>query len=137
VEVTTELLKQLSAYFEHMVIYNEEYLSFMKNYANWPPPQTIATITQNINIIYVPITLLLSKIASYTVALQEEKLYLSPGIGHCALSTWFTQYSKTSTENEIKLGQITSATVNYIETKIPAFKVPIFRGGILDRDEHI
>ena len=121
-EVTTELLKQLSAYFEHMVIYNEEYLSFMKNYANWPPPQTIATITQNINIIYVPITLLLSKIANYTVALQEEKLYLSPGIGHCALSTWFTQYSKTSTGIEHKTSQIGNVAVKNTESKFQPSK---------------
>jgi len=43
VEVTTELLILLSAYFAHTVIHNKEYLSFMMNYVNLPPPQTIAT----------------------------------------------------------------------------------------------
>jgi len=32
VEVTTELLIQLSTYFEHTGLHNEEYLSFMTNY---------------------------------------------------------------------------------------------------------
>jgi len=42
-EVTTELLVQISAYFSHTGIHNEEYLSFMINYVDWPPPQTINT----------------------------------------------------------------------------------------------
>ena len=33
-EVTTELLIQLSAYFEHKDIHNEEYISFMTKYVN-------------------------------------------------------------------------------------------------------
>ena len=33
-DVTTELLIQLSAYFEHTSIHNEEYLFFMKNYVD-------------------------------------------------------------------------------------------------------
>jgi len=37
-EVTMELLIQLSAYFEHTGIHNEEYLSIMIKYVNWPPP---------------------------------------------------------------------------------------------------
>merc|ERR1740124_259728 len=61
----------------------------MMIYVYWPPLHTIATPTQKITLISTPVTLLLSKIVSYTVALQEEKLHLSPGIGYCALSTWY------------------------------------------------
>ena len=43
-EVTTELLIHFSTYFEHTGIHNEGYLSFMTNYVNWPPPQTITTV---------------------------------------------------------------------------------------------
>jgi len=69
-EVTTELLVQLSAYFSHTGIHNKEFLAFMPNYMDWLPPHMIATPTQNMNLISVLVTLLLSKIASYTVALQ-------------------------------------------------------------------
>ena len=101
-DITTELLVQISAYFTNTGIHNEEYLSFMTNYVDWPTPQMIATDKQKMSLISVPATLLLSKIANYTVVLQEEKLYLSPDIGYRTLSTWFTQYRKTSTENKHK-----------------------------------
>jgi len=42
-ELTKELMVHLSAYFSHMGIHNEEYLSFMTNYVDWPLPQKIAT----------------------------------------------------------------------------------------------
>jgi len=68
-EVITELLVQLSAYFSHTGIHNKEFLAFMTNYVDWLPPNTVTTPTKKINLIYIPVTLLLSKIASYTVAL--------------------------------------------------------------------
>ena len=86
-EVKTELLVYLSAYFAHTGIRNEEFLIFMTNYVGWLPPHTFAIPPQKMNLISITVTLLLSKIASYTVALQEEKLYLSPGIGYRGLST--------------------------------------------------
>ena len=88
-------------------------------------------------LIYIPVTLLLSKITSYTVALQEEQLYLSPGIRYCALFTWFAEYRKTSTENRDKSNQIVGGAVQNTETKIPAFKVPIFRDYTVDGYEYI
>ena len=136
-EVTTELLVQLSAYFSHTGIHNKEFLAFMTNYVDWSPPHTFATPTQKMNLISIPVTLLLSKIASYTVALQEEKLYLSPGIGHCALFTWLATYNETSTENKDKTNQIVGATIKNKKVKISGFKVPIFRGDMLDGDEYI
>jgi len=75
------------------------------------------------NLISVPVTLLLLKIASYMVDLLEEKIYLSSNISYRALSTWFSQYSKMATENENKSSHITNATVRNAETKIPTFKV--------------
>jgi len=42
-EVTTELLVQLSAYFNHTGIHNKGHLSFMTNYVDWLLPQTITT----------------------------------------------------------------------------------------------
>ena len=89
-EVTTEMLVQIYAYFAHTGVHNEEYLSFMTNYVNWPPSHAIVTDKQKTNLISIAVTLLISKIATYTVALQEEKLYLSHGISYRALSTWFT-----------------------------------------------
>ena len=68
-KVTTEILVQVSAYFAHMGIHNEEYLSFMTNYVDWPPPHKIVTTNKKMTLISVPATLVLSKIASYTVAL--------------------------------------------------------------------
>ena len=88
-EVTTELLVQLSAYFSHTGIHNEEFLAFMTNYVDWPPPHTIATPTQKMSLVSIPVTLLLSMISSYTIDLQKENVYLSPGIGYRALSTWY------------------------------------------------
>ena len=116
-EVTTELLVQMSAYFAHMGIHNEEYLSFMTNYANFPPSHMIVIDKWKMNIIFIPVTLQLSKIVKYTVALQEEKVYLSSDIGYCALFAWFTQYSKTSMENKHKTSQISNVTVKNIELK--------------------
>jgi len=110
-EVTTELLVQLSAYFVHTGIHDEEYVSFMTNYVDWTPPQTIATPKQKMSLISISITLLLSKIASYTVALQEEKLYLSPGIRYCALTTWFAKYNKISTEILTNLARLLVQTL--------------------------
>jgi len=69
VEETTELLLQLSAYFPLTGIHNEEYLSFMKNYVDWLPSLAIENPRQKMSLISIFITLLLSKIASYTVAL--------------------------------------------------------------------
>ena len=62
-KVTTEILVQVSAYFAHMGIHNEEYLSFMTNYVDWPLPHTIATDKQKMNLISVSVALLLSNIA--------------------------------------------------------------------------
>ena len=70
-EVTTKLLVQLSAYFSHKGIHTKEFLDFMTNYVDWPPSQTSAAPTQNMNLISILVTLLLWKISSYTVALQE------------------------------------------------------------------
>ena len=136
-EVTTELLVQLSAYFAHTGIRNEEFLAFMTNYVDLPLSHMSATPTQKMNLISIPVTLLLSKKISYTVALQEEKLYMSPGIGYRALSTWFSAYNETSTDNKDKANQIVGATVKSKEVKIPGFKVPIFCGDTLDGDEYI
>ena len=63
-EVITELLIQLSTYFPHIGIHNEEYLSFMTNYVDWTPPQKKSTPKQKMNLISIPFTLLLSKILS-------------------------------------------------------------------------
>ena len=68
-EVTTEPLVQMSAYFAHMGIHHKEYLSFITNYIDWTPPHTISTAKQKINPISVPVTIMISKIASYTVSL--------------------------------------------------------------------
>merc|ERR1740124_784572 len=70
------------------------------------------------NFISIPVTLLLSKIESYIVALQEEKLYLSPGIGYRALSTWYTEYSKKSTNTTIKLIKL---WVQTLRIRIPKY----------------
>lgn len=109
----------------------------MKIYVDWPPPQIIATASQKMNLISLPVTLLLSKIAKYTVALQEEKLYVSPGISYRTLSIWYVKYSKNSTEKEQKCSQISNMSVKNAETKILAFKVPIFRGDTLDSNGYI
>jgi len=82
-----------------MGIHNEEYLSFMTNHVNWTQAQAIATPNQNMNLISVPLNMLLLKIATYMVDLQDKKLYLSPGIDYRALPTWFTKYSRNSMEN--------------------------------------
>jgi len=76
------------------------------------------------DLISIPVTLLISKIASYTVALQEEKLYLSPGIGYCALTTWFAEYNRTSTENLNDSSQIVSLTVKTTEKISLRLKCP-------------
>ena len=123
-KVTTELLVQLSAYFDHTGIDNKEFLAFMTNYVDWPPPHTIITPTQNMNLISIPITLLLMKITCYTVALQEEKLYLSPGIGYCALTTWFAEYNKTSTENRINLVRLSAEPLRIRRQKILRVRCP-------------
>jgi len=88
------------------------------------------------SLLSIPVTLLLSKMESYIVELQEEKPYLSPGFRYRALTTWFAEYNKTSTENLSKCIQIVSCTVKNTE-KILAFKVPIFRGDTLDGDKYI
>jgi len=68
-EVTTDPLVQMSAYFAQTGIHHEEYFFFVTNYIGWLLPQTIVTTKKNMNLIIVPVTILLSKIASYTVAL--------------------------------------------------------------------
>ena len=83
-----------------MVIHNKEYVSFMTNYVDWLPPQTIATSKNKMNLIFVSVTPLLSKMASYAIALQEEKIYMSPDIGYHTLSAWFIHCSKSSSEHE-------------------------------------
>ena len=77
-EVTTELLVQLSVYFAHTGIHNKEFLAFMTNFVDWPRPHAFATPTQKINLISIPVTLLLSKIARYAVALQEKNCTYPP-----------------------------------------------------------
>jgi len=135
-EVRTELLVQVSVYFANTGIHNNKFLAFMTNYMDWPPPHA-TNPTQKMNLISIPVTLLLSKIASYTVALQEENLCLSPGICYCALSTWFAAYNETSAENLDKTSRIVGEIVKIKELKISGFKVSIFRGDTLDSDEYI
>jgi len=109
----------------------------MTNYVDWLPPHTIANPTQNMNLISIPVTLLLLKIAIYTVDLQEENLYLFPGIKYPSLTTWFAEYNKTPTENRNKSSQIIRRPIKNTVAKIPMFKVFFFRSNTLDRDDYI
>jgi len=55
-EVTTELLVKLSMYFTHTDIHTEEYLSFMTNCVDWPPPQMIDTPKQKTSSLFLSLS---------------------------------------------------------------------------------
>jgi len=74
----TKLQGQLSIYFVKSGVTNEEILSFMTDPASWPVPGTIADDGAPLNLITVPVTLLLAKIAKYTSLALDQSFYLSP-----------------------------------------------------------
>ena len=78
IDLVEELTRQLNVYFEFAGVMNDETYSFMTDYKEWPSAKGVDSET--LNMVTVPVTLLLAKLASYTVLVLENKLFLSPGV---------------------------------------------------------
>ena len=92
--------------------------------SDWPAPSTYATDKQTLKAITVPITLFLSKIAKYTVHLQEKSLFLFPRIGMKTITTWYKAHTPKIESGSSETKAITSPKTT--EYKISHFKEPTF-----------
>ena len=131
----TKLQGQLSIYFVKSGVTNEEILSFMTDPASWPVPSTIADDGAPLNLITVPVTLLLAKIAKYTSLALEQSFYLSSKMNFKDVQKWGASFSSGTTTNTTNT--TTSSTKGNDDHKIPSFKVPAFHGDTLNGDKYI
>ena len=66
----------------------------MKGPLIWPKPSELAPITGNlINLITVPVTLLLSQLATYTECVLYQSLFLSKDLDFDVLQEFYSQNS--------------------------------------------
>ena len=78
----TKLEAQLSLYFERSGIDNEQVLLFMTLSSSWHVPSTLTDDKSQLNLITVPVTLLLSRIGTYTAVALKQLLFLATGMSY-------------------------------------------------------
>ena len=132
---TKEYMADLYQYFIQTGVYTEEYLSILKNHLDWPSLKGCDNTTLLYNLISIPVTLLLSKISAYMVALQDKKLFLSLGIGYWSVTAWYIVYIKKNSIEKFKKLSATKGAQKCEKKK--QFKVPNFCSDTLDGDDYI
>jgi len=111
-----EMSTQLASYFKGNGIYNEEILSIMTNYSIWPRATKSLMIT-------IPVTICLSKIATYTEFVLDNSLLFRKGMQYSELVRWYDagkleKLEKKNIGNSMNLNSTGSE-----DHKVPAFEV--------------
>ena len=97
---TKKLRIQLGLYFKSMGITDELCLGMRMDHAIWAVPDLFATDTEALEQLMVPVILLLTKLATYSLQLRKEYLYLCTGVLLADLSTWYDRYVKKEAKKE-------------------------------------
>ena len=127
----SSLEKDLSTYFKHVGITNDEIFSFMVDPSSWPPATKLTRSGSNLSNINVPVTLLLSQLAKYCQYMLAENYYLAAGIKYDKCSAWIASLNKATPSSS------TSPSSGSNQDKIPTFTVPEFRGDSLAGDKYM
>ena len=85
--ITKKLRTQLGLYFKSTGIVNEYCLVIMTESSSWAVPESFATTSQSLEQLTVPMLLLITKLATYTVQLRDKKLHLTTGVLFTDIST--------------------------------------------------
>jgi len=88
-EKCDELKDQLLFFFNGSGVTNEDVLYIMTNPSTWPKNSKLEDEENPLALITVPVTLLLSQIASYTECALSRSLYLQKEITYEASVRWF------------------------------------------------
>jgi hypothetical protein len=122
---------QLTAYFVCIGIANESCLSMMSAYASWVPPITFQTEHQSYELITVPVTMMLSKLASYAVIFEQCNVHFS------RTATFDELTAKFLARNEKTVASSVTTHVTSTNAKIPDLSLPTFQGDTTDGDSYL
>ena len=127
--VTKKLCTQLALYFKDMGIVNESCLGIMTDSSSWAVPESLSTTSQSLEHLTVPVLLLLTKLATYTVQLRNEKLHLTMGVLFTDVRTWYNKQLKKEIKKRPKavIQDVKIQTTPTQDHKIQFFKFPTFQ----------
>ena len=99
-------------------------------------PEFFATSGQSLEQLTVPVLLLLTKLATYTIQLRNEKLHLITGVLFNDITTWYEKHVKKDSKNRPKaiVPDSKNKATPTQDPKIPFFKVSTFQGDTLQGD---
>ena len=127
------LLKELIQFFSHAGVSNDEIFSFMTEPSSWPDPATAGNNATALLHITVPVKLLLCQLASHTHKMLQRGHFLDNLTSYADFHAWIL-----SLDAKVKMPPTSSLALKpATENKIPAFKVPSFRGVSLDGDKYM
>ena len=75
----------------------------------------------------VPVTMMLAKLASYTVVFSKRNIHITPG----------STFDKLTVHNKKMAMSTVSDNGNQGISKIPAFTLPTFQGNTLNGDSYL
>ena len=127
------LLKELIQFFSHAGVSNDEIFSFMTEPSSWPDPAKAGSQATALTHITVPVKLLLCQLASYTHKVLQRGHFLDEMTSYADFHAWIL-----SLDAEIQMPPKSASDIKpATENKIPAFKVPFFRGVSLEGDKYM
>ena len=94
--VTKKLKVQIRLYFQAIGAANKSCLGMVTESSSWAVLESIATDNQSLDQLTVPVLLLLTKLATYSVQLRKESLNLFTGVLFNTMTTWYDKYMKRS-----------------------------------------
>jgi len=133
-EKCDKLEDQLLFFFNGSGVANEDVLSIMTDPSAWPKPSKLEDEENFLTLITVPVTLLLSQIASYTERALSHSLYLQKGITYEALVSWFDENQSL---NQTDYTATAILKISQDLHKIPTFHAYKFQGGTLTGDDFV
>ena len=87
-----KLQDQFCVYFNVAGITNESCLGMMTRNRSWSLVESFSTKKQDMNQLAVPVTLLLSKLATYTILLRKKSQHISSDVLLSDLATLYKKY---------------------------------------------
>ena len=132
-ETRAALVTQLSFYFQKAGVNNDSALSILLDLSSWPVPSEVSTETNDLSLLTKPVTLMLLHVAGLAALVRANKHYLGPGVNYESLSAWAGALNHPGRYDA--RGPGSSGTSS--DKKMPAFKVPPFKGDTIDGDKFI
>ena len=127
----TALLKDLIQYFSHAGVINDEIFAFMTDPTSWPDPFTAGKNDTALTQITVPVKLLLCQLASKATRMLTAGYFFSKVTSYSHFDAWIVALDAS----DVPSVKVTTGTKT--DSKIPAFRVPSFKGITLDGDKYM